>query len=220
MVILLVDDDSFFRSAVKTLLQKEGFQVVEAYDGIDGYKIVQEIGDRIDLMLTDIKMPQMDGVELAQFVTQLYPKMPVVLMTAYAFPLDTSGESYVMLKKPIRRHDLVQAIRRLVPGAAGEPGKNVSDSRSPNLSDSSRLEAAERWRTQVREAKERYDESAICFRRVLAEQKEGIRPEPDGSAAVRHARIQEDAARQEYMRLLTILTEIMASEKRPEDCGQ
>ena len=72
MVILLVDDDPFFRSAIKRILQKEGFQVIEAGDGMEGYTLVKEIGASIGLLLTDVNMPGMDGIELVQLVTTLY----------------------------------------------------------------------------------------------------------------------------------------------------
>jgi len=118
MVILLVEDEPFFRSAVKRLLRKEGFHVIESENGVDAYKIVREIGRSIDLVLTDYQMPRMDGFELAQLVTQLYPDMPVLLMTGYASSLKTSLAGYAVLSKPFRHHDLVQAIRKQIVTAA------------------------------------------------------------------------------------------------------
>jgi glutaredoxin 3 len=140
VVILLIDDDAFFRSAIKAILQKEGFQIVEAADGIDGYEIIKEIGASIGLLLTDINMPRMNGLELAQSVTSLYPKMPVLLMTGNALNLQNSLTSYVVLNKPFRRQDLVQAVQKSIAAAAIEPGKSPSDTPLPNNHESSRLE--------------------------------------------------------------------------------
>ena len=79
MVILLVDDDFLFRSAIKGILQKEGFQIIEAGDGIEGYNIIKEIGASIDLLLTDIRMPGMDGLSVCGIgEKELHPRMPIL----------------------------------------------------------------------------------------------------------------------------------------------
>src|SRR6185436_14472578 len=111
MHILLVDDDPFFRSAIKRILQKEGFEIIEAGDGTEAYNIVKELDASIDLLLTDVSMPGMDGVQLSQLVTNLYPNMPVLLMTGNPLDLPKARTGYVVLHKPIRRHTLVEAIR-------------------------------------------------------------------------------------------------------------
>jgi CheY-like chemotaxis protein len=73
MSVLVVDDEPCFRYSVKALLRKEGFEVIEADDGIDGYDIVQKMGRSIDLLLTDINMPRMDGLELAKVARDFVP---------------------------------------------------------------------------------------------------------------------------------------------------
>src|SRR6516164_6000228 len=93
MSVLVVDDEPCFRYSVKALLRKEGFEVIEADDGIDGYDIVQKMGCNIDLLLTDINMPRMDGLELAKVTRDLYPHMPVLLMT---------GDIAFANKRPVR----------------------------------------------------------------------------------------------------------------------
>ena len=119
MVVLVVDDDPFFRSTAKTMLQSHGFQTVEAGDGIEGYSIIQEMGSSIDLLLADINMPRMDGLSLAQAATEMYPAMPVLLMTGAAPWLPIKG--YVVLNKPVPHQELIEAVRKLT-GAAGIEG--------------------------------------------------------------------------------------------------
>jgi len=117
MLILLVDDDSFFRSILKRLLQREGFQVLEAEDGGEAYQIILEIGASVNLLLTDMNMPRMDGVELAQLATAAHPKLAVLLMTGEAYLPENSPGVLGILKKPFLPPDLVQAIRQLIPVA-------------------------------------------------------------------------------------------------------
>ena len=105
MTILVAEDDPYLRLAVKTILEKDGFHTIEASDGIDGYKIIQEIGSSIDLLLTDISMPRMDGLALAQSAARSYPNMPILLMTG-----QTSSHhptTYMVLHKPFLRKVLL-----------------------------------------------------------------------------------------------------------------
>ena len=65
MLILLVEDDSVLRSALHKILANKGFDTIQAHNGIDAYRLVQQIGSNIDLLLTDINVPGMDGLSLA-----------------------------------------------------------------------------------------------------------------------------------------------------------
>jgi two-component system chemotaxis response regulator CheY len=109
MPVLVVDDKPFFRSAVNAILRKAGFQTIEAGDGLEAYEIVRAIGASIELLLTDFQMPRMDGLSLIQSVRELYPKMPVLLMTGSR--LENRPRSYAVLDKPIGREALLQAVR-------------------------------------------------------------------------------------------------------------
>ena len=115
MPILVVDDEPFFRSAVNTILQKAGFHIIEARDGLEAYEIVRKIGASVELLLTDFRMPRMDGLALIESVRALHPKMPVLLMTGSR--VENRARSYAVLKKPIGREALLQAVRRAVVAA-------------------------------------------------------------------------------------------------------
>ena|SRR5215813_3423326 len=78
MIVLLVDDDASFRCSVRALLEKEGLQIIGAFDGFEGLEILQQNGSRIDSLLTDINMPRMNGLSLAESAMALCPAMPVV----------------------------------------------------------------------------------------------------------------------------------------------
>jgi CheY-like chemotaxis protein len=118
MSILVVDDEPFFRSAVNTILRRASFHTIEARDGLEAYEIVRAIGASVELLLTDFQMPRMDGLSLIEFVRELHPKMPVLLMTGSR--LENRPRSYAVLNKPIGRDALLQAVRRAIAAAGTE----------------------------------------------------------------------------------------------------
>ncbi len=115
-VILLVDDDQSVRQFVKWLLHEEGFQTIEAGDGIEAFNLIEEFGKDIALLLTDIKMPRMDGVSLAESVRELFPRMPILLMSGYADSdaLERLMTGCVVLQKPFLPDTLIQAVQKLL----------------------------------------------------------------------------------------------------------
>jgi CheY-like chemotaxis protein len=80
--ILVVDDEEGIRYLYKEELEEEGCEVVLACDGEEALKVL-DADDNIDLMLLDIKMPGMDGVEVLRRVKEKKKDMPVILSTAY-----------------------------------------------------------------------------------------------------------------------------------------
>lgn len=81
--ILVIDDDPSLRLTVTVNLEEEGYTVLEAEDGRAGVDVV-EAGESVDLVLSDIRMPRMNGVETFQAIRAMRPEVPVVLMTAFA----------------------------------------------------------------------------------------------------------------------------------------
>src|SRR5215470_9711595 len=110
MPILVVDDEPFFRSGIISILQRAGFHTIEARDGFEAYEIVRAIGTSIELLLTDLHMPRMDGLSLIESVRELYPKMPVLLMTASR--LANRPGSYAVVNKPFGREALLRSVRK------------------------------------------------------------------------------------------------------------
>lgn len=81
--ILLVEDERPVRSTVRRLLERHGYQVLEAANGLDALELVTLRGGEINLVLSDMVMPGMGGIELAGRVRTIAPKLPVLLMTGY-----------------------------------------------------------------------------------------------------------------------------------------
>jgi len=77
--ILLIDDDDDFRSMLKKLLEKNGYGVYDAPNGMDGMEIIGKV--KIDLVVTDIIMPDMDGIETIMKIRSLYPDTKMIAIS-------------------------------------------------------------------------------------------------------------------------------------------
>jgi CheY-like chemotaxis protein len=79
--ILVVDDEELIRRFIVTFLSKLGYSSVTAVDGVDALDKMK--GNKIDAVITDIKMPKMDGIILTREISTRYPGVPVMVMTAF-----------------------------------------------------------------------------------------------------------------------------------------
>ena len=82
--ILVVDDDDFVRMLVKAFLERAGYTVLSATDGASGLDFFQQNRTAIALLLTDVAMPNMNGLDLADRVLELDRKLPVLFMSGTA----------------------------------------------------------------------------------------------------------------------------------------
>src|SRR5689334_11586240 len=82
-VIAIVDDTEPLRDVAADVLRRVGYQVVVAEDGEHALERLRELENPVDLLVTDVKMPRMDGVALARHVAAEFPTVPVVFMTGY-----------------------------------------------------------------------------------------------------------------------------------------
>ena len=81
-ILLVVDDMHMACKSLADILRLDGYEVKTATSGQDALKIFEE--HKIDCVLTDIKMPTMNGVELLREIKEVAPEVPVMMMTAYA----------------------------------------------------------------------------------------------------------------------------------------
>lgn len=109
--VLLVEDDQAVRSVVERLLRSLGCEVVPVSTGRDAIRLV-ELGTRVDVVLTDLDLPDVDGLAVARAVTAASPDTRVVLMsgTIRFVPPDLRGAAF--LQKPFSQAELTRALAR------------------------------------------------------------------------------------------------------------
>jgi len=114
--VLVVEDEENVRSFVTKTLKVHGYTVIEARDGVEALAICEDRGSSIDLLLTDVVMPQgVSGVELARQVSQSMPGLKIILTTGYARELEAGKASLPernrFLAKPYDFETLLKAVR-------------------------------------------------------------------------------------------------------------
>lgn len=112
--ILIVDDECEMRLALETTLNREGFTTVMAEDGMEAMKRLQR--DEFDVVVTDVKMPHLGGLDLLRAVKQKSPETAVIMMTAYG-DIDNAVETmragaYDYLLKPFSADILISTVNR------------------------------------------------------------------------------------------------------------
>jgi len=115
MTVLVVDDDSLVLNSTMLLLEDLGHQVICAASGLQALQCFGQYPG-IDLMITDVAMPQMNGAELAEAVRKLYPGMPIILATGYAQHLDGLAARLPRILKPYSQLQLMEALVQVMPG--------------------------------------------------------------------------------------------------------
>ena len=113
-VALVVDDDRSVRVYVKAVLKSEGFRTLEAEDGELGLKLVRKIGSDIDLVISDIKMPKLDGIQLADLVRTEFPKIPIILVSGYVDVTLQNQPGVEFIPKPFLPSTLLNIVRKMV----------------------------------------------------------------------------------------------------------
>jgi CheY-like chemotaxis protein len=108
--ILVVDDDATVRRLTATILRNQGQTVIEADCGLEGLERFAEHHGKIDLVFSDIVMPQMTGTEMIEKIMALDASVPVMLMTGCAIGIKVP-EGIPILPKPFTAVVLLQAIR-------------------------------------------------------------------------------------------------------------
>ncbi|MBK5477299.1 MULTISPECIES: response regulator [unclassified Pseudomonas] len=110
--ILVVEDDAIVRMLIVDVLEELEFQVLEAADAEEALKVVKDSNNVINLMMTDVGLPDMDGKQLATKVRELRPDLPILFASGYADSIDVPAGMHV-IGKPFsidQLRDKVKAI--------------------------------------------------------------------------------------------------------------
>jgi two-component system, cell cycle sensor histidine kinase and response regulator CckA len=111
--VLLVEDEPVLRASVRRILEQTGYNVIVASNGADAMKVAQERRSGLDLLLTDIALPQMRGTDLARRLLEHHPELRILYMSGYS-EQTTSVDSLHFIPKPFRREKLVRKIREVL----------------------------------------------------------------------------------------------------------
>jgi len=123
MVILIVDDDELVRGVLMELLEDLGFAVIEAGSGHDALALLRDKVE-VSLVISDINMPEMDGLQLVEELKSMRPSLPVILMSGRPY----KGRTHLFLAKPFARQRLLACIAEATMPLACAPEHGVSPS--------------------------------------------------------------------------------------------
>lgn len=127
--ILLVDDEYLVVYALASLLKKQGYEVAQVYDGTHALPLLKE-AEEYDLMLVDIRMSPVNGIELIRKARHHHPAMPIIVVSAYLDDemidkIHTLGvSSYI--RKPFTASDILSAVHQTLDH--GTPTAAAADS--------------------------------------------------------------------------------------------
>ena len=116
MTILIIEDDLRVAELLQRGLEEQGFTPTLAYDGISGKKLALQ--KEYDLIITDIILPKMDGIDLCKLIRQTKPNMPIIMLTALGTTddkiegFDAGADDYLV--KPFEMRELMARIRALM----------------------------------------------------------------------------------------------------------
>jgi CheY-like chemotaxis protein len=120
--VLVIEDDETFRELICLMLQTAGHETLEAQDGTRG--VARLVGERPDLVITDLVMPEQEGIETIQQIREIDETLPIIAISGMwggeFEPLDDAkmlGAS-VALQKPIARQTLLEEVSKLLGPAA------------------------------------------------------------------------------------------------------
>ncbi len=114
IAILVVDDEEMMRDLLDKILSREGYRIKTARDGIEALEVLDS--EAMDLIISDVKMPRMDGFELLKAVRSRHPRIGVIIMTAYGDShtvkdaLLLGADEYVT--KPFKSHEISLVVER------------------------------------------------------------------------------------------------------------
>ncbi len=120
MRILLTEDDESVRAFVSRALQLDGHQVETAGDGLEALERLTASDGGYDLLVSDVKMPLMDGIALAHKAASQWPGLPILLMTGFADQRERADDLSQVIRDVLTKPFTLQQIREAVSDAAAE----------------------------------------------------------------------------------------------------
>jgi CheY-like chemotaxis protein len=134
--VLIVDDEPGIVKLVAAVLANSGYGVLEAACGAEALEVATKHSAPIDLLLTDVRMPEMAGPVLCEQMRLRHSETRYLLMSAYAEGFETSGQAFIA--KPFSVANLLQAVRNVLDPTQDQPPDPVSSMRAGSPSSRNR----------------------------------------------------------------------------------
>lgn len=116
--LLYVEDNPQIAEITCLMLEDLGLQIVQANSAEEALKLAEEEASPFDIVLTDVVMPGLSGVQLARRLNRRWPELPIVLVSGYSDELALGyGSQYELLRKPFTRGALLDCLQRHLDGS-------------------------------------------------------------------------------------------------------
>jgi two-component system cell cycle sensor histidine kinase/response regulator CckA len=116
---LVVDDDRQILDFMRKMIDQDGFETLGANGGVQALRTIERLEGKIDLLVTDVQMPEGDGLTLACAVRALYPGIPILLVSGRP----QTDTRFPFLEKPFSSVALIEMVRSIVAMTATANGK-------------------------------------------------------------------------------------------------
>jgi CheY-like chemotaxis protein len=118
ITVLLVEDEDAVRTVTRRILERDGFRVLEARSGLDGVSVATTAAYPIDLLITDVHLPDIGGGEVAREVVKVQPRIRVLYLSGYSDEMlldqGIATETASFIQKPFNSEVLRRRIRSLL----------------------------------------------------------------------------------------------------------
>jgi DNA-binding NtrC family response regulator len=113
--ILLVEDDPAVRHLCRSVLTREGFEIIMAHHGAEGLAIYKERKEEIDLIVSDVTMPEMGGFEMIRNIFAISPQTKVIMMSGFGWSdgrFEELAKLCATIEKPFMPPELIEVVKK------------------------------------------------------------------------------------------------------------
>ncbi len=114
LTLLIAEDDEQQTEILRISLINKGYDVFIASSGIEALRLLQEEKIKVDLLITDLNLPQMSGMELAHQLLQILPELPILLFTGEMIETPLPPNVKALVQKPYRISHLLSVIKEIL----------------------------------------------------------------------------------------------------------
>ena len=115
--VLIIDDTEEVLSALCKYFKQKDYTVLSASNGLDGLKLIETEKEDLDIIITDLVLPNISGVAVISIVKKKYPQLPVIAITGWGEhpeSLAKEAKADLVMEKPFKLPELEQAVRNLI----------------------------------------------------------------------------------------------------------